>query len=788
LGNNIVSSPEFYSVLSAVVANIAGGPVETTLYQNQRIIGTAGVSSNQPSGLSSPYAIGAQSGGSGDTFWRGNMVEVLVYNTALSSAELQKVYAYLQGKYGNLPGVPQIDSIEAAAPNVVLHFKTQANRPYLVQSTESLTDKPVTWTPVTNLFAIGSDASVTVTDVLSTVQRFYRLAIPALDATSNASPGLVTQPATQIAYYTATYDTATFNGTVLPNGSDTTYWFQYGTDTNYGQITLLGVVSASNTTPVSVAYQVTQLSAGTNYHFQLVAFNNSGVSFGSDQTFSTPALPPPPIVQTLAASSVSSNSAVLNGNVFGNGSAIAGYFQYGLSTNYGSNTTQFFGTGNPAQDFNTTVAGLVPSTTYHYRIIAFNAAQEGFGNDVTFTTSAPLQQPPPTVQTLAASFASSSQAQLNGSVNPNGDNTTAYFEYGLTSNYGMTTPEEFVGSGSAAQNTSGTVGLAPNTTYHYRVVAFNSGGTSLGSDVTVTTASNSSPPTATTLAASSITTNFAILNGTVNPNGTDAHSYFQYGTDTNYGNVTAVSDAGSGTTALPLSYGVTLASSTTYHYRIVAYSSFGTSYGPDVSFTTAAPPPPPTATTLAATSVTAGSAILNASVDPNGTDAHAYFQYGLNTSYSNATAVSDVGAGNVSLALSELVGLAANTTYHFRVVAYNTGGTNDGADLSLITSPLPPAVTTEGATGVDGHGNAVLNASVNPNGGGTTVYFQYGLTASYGSISTSGYAGAGTTPQPVGIAISSLDGVSYYHYRAVAYNNGGTSYGADQSFNSSGTH
>jgi hypothetical protein len=78
---------------------------------------------------------------------------------------------------------------------------------------------------------------------------------------------------------------AILHGTVIPNGSGTTYYFQYGTTTGYGS------QSTSRTTGIdlSVAETVTGLSDNTTYHFRLVATNASGTSFGPDRTFQTTA-------------------------------------------------------------------------------------------------------------------------------------------------------------------------------------------------------------------------------------------------------------------------------------------------------------------------------------------------------------------------------------------------------------------------------------------------------------------------------------------------------------------
>jgi hypothetical protein len=96
-----------------------------------------------------------------------------------------------------------------------------------------------------------------------------------------------------------------------------------------------------------------------------------------------------------------------------------------------------------------------------------------------------------------------------------------------------------------------------------------------------------SPPIVTTLDATSVTGISATLNGTVNPNGIATTYSFSWGTTTSYGNTTTVTSAGSGTSAVNVSAPITgLANGTTYHFRISATNTDGTSSGGDKSFTT----------------------------------------------------------------------------------------------------------------------------------------------------------------------------------------------------------
>src|SRR5437588_741244 len=98
--------------------------------------------------------------------------------------------------------------------------------------------------------------------------------------------------------------------------------------------------------------------------------------------------------------------------------------------------------------------------------------------------------------TGSAQNVNDTSATLAGTVNPNGQATQYVFEYGTTANYGFQTVPGTAGSGSSSVGeAAGLANLAPATTYHYRIVADNPGGTSLGIDRTFTTSALPTPVT-----------------------------------------------------------------------------------------------------------------------------------------------------------------------------------------------------------------------------------------------------------------------------------------------------
>ena len=95
----------------------------------------------------------------------------------------------------------------------------------------------------------------------------------------------------------------------------------------------------------------------------------------------------------------------------------------------------------------------------------------------------------PAATTLGAAQITITSATLTGNVNPHGVATSYYFQYGTTTAYGSRTPSTAIGKGTSTVAAAAQVtGLAPNTRYHYRLIATNSAGTSKGEDKTFTTA------------------------------------------------------------------------------------------------------------------------------------------------------------------------------------------------------------------------------------------------------------------------------------------------------------
>ena len=387
--------------------------------------------------------------------------------------------------------------------------------------------------------------------------------------------------------------------------------------------------------------------------------------------------------------------------------------------------------------------------------------------------------------TTAATLVTGVTATVNGLVNANNASTVVTFEYGTTVSYGSTitaTPSPVTGLTDVSVLANLT-GLAPNTLYHFRAVGVNGGGTTNGADLTFTTGTIA--PTVVTTAATLITVAGAQLNGTVNANNLSTTVTFEYGLTTGYGTiVTATQSPVSGYSVTPVSVSIAgLTVGTTYHFRVVGVNSAGTTNGDDMTFFTSSAVAP-TVTTTAATLLTASTATVNGLVNANNSSTAVNFEYGTTIAYGSsvtATPSSVNGLTDVSV-LANLVGLAPNTLYHFRAVGVNSGGTTNGADLTFTTGALAPDVVTQAATSI-GVSTGTLNGTVNANNQSSTVTFEYGLTASYGST-IAGTPGTvtGNSVTPVVANVVGLSLNTTYHFRIVATNATGTSNGADLTF------
>ncbi len=293
--------------------------------------------------------------------------------------------------------------------------------------------------------------------------------------------------------------TAAVGGTVIPNGGSTTYWYEYGPSPELGNKTAgpsqaIGFSYSS----ISAPGFITDLTKNTRYYFRLVAENQYGRTAGTQYSFQTTQGNPPPVgsiptIRTLAANEVTRTGANLNGEVTPNRAATQYWFEYGKTPNLGEMTAfASVGDGTAKLSASVSVSDLDPLTTYYFRLNAQNRFGTVNGTILSFRTTGPALPAAPAVTTRSASNIGTTSATLRGNVNPNGAETTYWFEYSTDSLLGSlllnSTEPRSAGDGSSTRAVEMDVsGLSAKVDYYFRIVAQNSFGTVRGDRMTFRT-------------------------------------------------------------------------------------------------------------------------------------------------------------------------------------------------------------------------------------------------------------------------------------------------------------
>ncbi|MDD6166051.1 MAG: fibronectin type III domain-containing protein, partial [Bacteroidales bacterium] len=494
--------------------------------------------------------------------------------------------------------------------------------------------------------------------------------------TTEAAP-VVAPTVTTLAATGVTHNSATLNGTItLGNETITAQGFKYKT----AAASTWTTVSASGTTLVAT---VNTLAAETAYEFKAFATTASGTVEGSVMTFTTTAAPVilPPTVTTLAATSVTHNSATLNGTIAAGDETITVQgFKY--KTTAASTWTTVSASGTT---ITSTLNSLAAETEYQFKAFATTASGTVEGTVMTFTTTAaPIVAP--TVATLAATSVTHNSATLNGTITAGSETITAQ---GFM--YKATAAADWTNVSATGTTLAATVnGLTPETEYQFKAFATTASGTVEGTVMTfTTTAAPIVAPSVATLPATGVTHQEATLNGTVTT-GSEAITAqgFMY-------KATAAADwttvAATGETMSATINGLT--AETAYQYKAFATTASGTVEGAVVNFTTLQNPgAQPTVVTLDATEITNESATLNGTVVA-GTNQITAQGFKYKTVFDADWTTVEVAGTNISATISNLT---AETQYEYKAFATTESGTVEGNVILFTTTASSGLNSAEG--------------------------------------------------------------------------------------------
>lgn len=234
--------------------------------------------------------------------------------------------------------------------------------------------------------------------------------------------------------------------------------------------------------PLVTAHSVnlTGLTSATTYHYRVRsadAASNDAVS--TDATFTTLDITPP-VISSVQSSGITSSAATVTWTTNESSNSRV---DYGTTVTYGSNTAS----GAMVTSHSVNLTGLLPDTTYHYKVTSADAAGNSAAtSDFTFKTLIP---PPPVISNITVTNITQIAARINWDTTTNTDSRV---NYGLTVAYGSNA----TGNSNATAHLVGLSGLTKGTTYHFRVRSTDAWGQEAVSttDLTFSTLADTTPP------------------------------------------------------------------------------------------------------------------------------------------------------------------------------------------------------------------------------------------------------------------------------------------------------
>jgi hypothetical protein len=450
------------------------------------------------------------------------------------------------------------------------------------------------YSPNDNLVRIYNTATLTEIENFSPASGFIRgiavdEASQTLYITSVQKVREYRQVAVPLVTTGGTVANATLSGSVALDGGGevTECWLEYGTSSDPSTFTKgpdCEPAAPYATDQAQVTADLTGTVTGeTTYYYRFAAKNANGSSFGDVQSFVPHNVS---FLNTEPASNITRTEARLNGSYEGTNEETEYWFEYkqvGSPDPFTETPVETEAPTTGATSLHFDVDGLIAGKTYVYRVVAKNSKGESIGQTVEFTTSPAVKN----VVTKAATDVTTTEATLNGSLDPDGFPTTYQFEWGKDTSYGAVAPldpADLADSSPGDKDVSAVLDdLEPGVEYHYRLTATNSFETTVGGDQTFVTPEG---PAITSFNAVNLTATSADLVATINPNGHATEYWFEYGLTPDYGTTVPV-PAGTlppETTDQAVKVSIDGLEERTYHFRVTAKSDKGTVITEDQSF------------------------------------------------------------------------------------------------------------------------------------------------------------------------------------------------------------
>ncbi len=501
--------------------------------------------------------------------------------------------------------------------------------------------------------------------------------------------------------------------------------------------------------------------------------SQTGIPMWSGPAFAT--------LTTNVATSVTNITAISGGNITSDGGTpvTARGICWSTSPNPTiSNDTTKNGSGLGL--FTSNLSNLLGNTIYYVRAYAINTSGISYGNQISFTTIAPVF---PNLSTTAISAITSVSAATGGSIINNGGApiTARGVVWDTFVNPDITKNKSINGTGNGVFIDT-IRGLIGSKTYYVRAYATNSVGTAYGAGVTFTTLAPV-VPSLNINAIDSITNISARSGGSIVSDGGAAilskgvcWSTFPNPTISNTNTAN-----GSGNASF-ISNLTGLLGDSVYYVRAYATNATGTGYSAQLSFT-ATSAVLASITTASLTLITDSTAVSGGNVTASGGGTISARGIVWNTSVNPTIALSTKttnGAGT-GVFSSNITGLTPGTIYYVRAYVTNNIGTNYGNELTFTSLAKLPTVTTKPVTAITSLG-ATSGGTITNTGGAT--HSEKGVV--YATTTNPTVSNNKSVDNTVGLdwisTLTGLTGNTKYYIRAYATNVIGTAYGVLDSF------
>ena len=455
---------------------------------------------------------------------------------------------------------------------------------------------------------------------------------------------------------------------------------------------------------------ITNLQNKTIYYIRAYAINESGTYYSKEITVKT--LDGVASVITSEATNIMAQSATLNGNIASDGGSniTERGFCYSTSENPTVDAT-IIKIDGATGEISHNLTGLTHTTRYYVRCYAKNTYGIHYGNQISFTTSSGVVA----FEEITTSSITTGTVQLATQISSDGNSpiTKRGFCYSTSAN--PTIVDNIITISGTTGDLSGKItGLTNGVRYYVRAFATNAIGTHYSVQTEFTTLTGLADVT--TSAVTDVMAESVILNGDIQSanGGTITSRGFCYSTSENP-TINSNKVTVAGTTGQMSKSVANLEENTKYYVRAFATTSFGSTYGQQVTFTTK--DGVIIFSGFKCSDILANSVLANVTIETNGGSLVTERGFCISTSANPTISNTKVLVNSANNSYYEVIqNLTRSTHYYIRAYGKNNIGTYYSSEIKISTQS-GAAVLSELKNDSIGQTTLGVSCSISSNGG-----------------------------------------------------------------------